>query len=155
VVFLLLAIAAAVASAPLWWPRWRTVALPRRMLVAVVALCAAVTAALGGAHLVVVVIQLSGKAYDFRAYSLLLLGVVLVLPAIVCGATIPGLLRGERRARRGALAAFLWLLAINAALIPLQGFAILLTLAATVGIAALLAISRTAPGSAGAPSSAP
>jgi uncharacterized membrane protein YidH (DUF202 family) len=98
VVPLLLGIAAVLSSSVLWWPRWRSVALARRLLVALVALCAAVTAALGGAHLVVVAAQMPGKVYDFRAYSLLLLGVALVVPPIVCAATISGLLGGERRA---------------------------------------------------------
>ena len=136
----MLGIAAVLASSVLWWPRWRDVALSRRTIVALVALCAAVTAALGGAHLLAVAAQLAGKVYDFRAYSLLLLGVVLVLPALVCGTTIPGLLRRERRARRTALAACVWLLAVNAALIPLQGFAVLLTVAAGVGCVALGAL---------------
>jgi hypothetical protein len=131
----LLAAAAALASVPIWWPAWRGVALARRLLVSLAALCAAITAALGGAHLIVVATQIPGNTYDFRAYSLLLLGAVLVLPALVCGAAVPGLVRGDRSARRLGLGAFAALLLVNLPLIPLQGFAILLSVTAAVGIA--------------------
>ncbi len=66
-------------------------------------------------------------AYDFRFYSLVLVGVVAIIPAI------SGLLPGRSRVRAAAL-----LLAINVPLIPLQDFAIAFTIAGAATLAILL-----------------
>jgi hypothetical protein len=140
----LIAIALALASMPLWWRSWQTYPRGRRVLASVSALCAAITALLGAAHLVVVAAALPDKTYDFRVYSLLLLGVSLVLPALVGGAVVPALVRGDGRARHLALGAFATLLLVNLPLIPLQGFAIFLSIAAAIGISAVVLLRTPA-----------
>ena len=128
------------ASAAFWWPGWRETALGLRAVAAVVLLSAGATAGLGGAHLVVVIGQLVGRAYDFRGYALVLLGVVLVVPALVCVLAAPGLVRGERRAWRAAMLGFAALAMVNVPLMPLQGFAIALSAAAALGLLVLFGV---------------
>ena len=80
--------------------------------------------------------------YDFRFYSLLLLGAVLVSLALLCILAAPGIARGEPNARRRALAASASLLAVNIPLMPLQGFAVAFTAFAAVNAAGMLLLRR-------------
>ncbi len=85
------------------------------------------------AHLGAVVslpLRAAAAPYDFRMYSLLLLGVVGIVPSVLGMRAIPGLARGtlacgsRRRARHACFA----LLAVSIPLIPLQDFAIALSI---------------------------
>ena len=75
--------------------------------------------------------------YDFRFFSLLLLGVVGLAPAVQGLRVWPGLARSEKSCWRRALRACLLLLAINVPLIPLQDFAIAFSIAGTAVLASL------------------
>jgi len=86
----------------------------------------------GGAHLTSVLGQaLSGKApeggapftYDFRFYSLVLLGVLLVVLGMPCLLAARGLARGDASGWRMAFWSSLSLLVINAPLVTIQDFA--------------------------------
>ena len=102
-----------------------------RLAVGAVSLFFIGAAVLFGVHLgAILTLILRGDvfAYDFRFYSLVLLGVVAIIPAI------SGLLPGRSRVRAAAL-----LLAINLPLIPLQDFAVAFTIAGVATLAILLA----------------
>ncbi|HEV8322844.1 MAG TPA: hypothetical protein VG389_14615 [Myxococcota bacterium] len=57
--------------------------------------------------------------YDFRAYSLMLLGAVIAVPGAALAFATRGLARGERGPFRLAVALTLWLLAVTAPALPL------------------------------------
>jgi len=118
-------------------------------LVAVAAInlfCGAVIGPLGTAHLVAVVGRaLAGKGsgpggtfvYNFRFYSLALLGVMLIAAALACLTSVRSLMRGDPTGRRVALAATAVLLVLNVPLIPIQGFAVGFSVFALANLAAL------------------
>lgn len=84
------------------------------------------------------------RAYDFRLYSLLLLGALLIWAGVECLRAAPGLSRGSRSARRTALRATLAVLAIVVPLIPLQlVFGTLLTALSILSLAVLTWAART------------
>jgi len=127
---------------------WRRRApIPLLLLTAVNVVCGLANLLLGGAHLVAVLRRaLAGQgfggaevfAYDFRFYSLLLVGLLILLPGFLCLRHARGLTQGEASAYRQARRATLWLLAVNLPLIPIQGFAVLLSAFAGANLLALL-----------------
>jgi len=111
-------------------------------------LCGLGNGLLGGAHLTAVVRRallgqgFGGAAdftYDFKFYSVVLLGLLIAVPGVVCLVQARGLTRGEPQARKRALWLSGWLLAISGPLIPLQGFAILLSGLSLVNLIGLAA----------------
>ncbi len=99
-----------------------------------------VTAALSAGHLVAVLIvelRRSPVIYDFRFYSLLLLGVVNGTLALAALRVARRLAAGEREARRTAMRAMLGLLVVNVPLGPIQGFATALAIFASLDLIAL------------------
>ncbi|HEX6899219.1 MAG TPA: hypothetical protein VF789_05875 [Thermoanaerobaculia bacterium] len=94
--------------------------------------------ALGLAHLVAVVIVAINRGrqhefvYDYRFYSLLQLGVLLIAAGIMASIKAAGLARGELAAWRASLSVWIAILAINLPLVPLQGFAVLFSVLAAL-----------------------
>jgi hypothetical protein len=83
-----------------------------------------------------------GALYDFRRYSLMLLGALLITTGLRLLAYGPGLVRREHRSWKGALWTAVVLLAINAPLMPIQGFAIGFTAFSLVTLVLLVALRR-------------
>jgi hypothetical protein len=119
----------------------------RIAVVVVVIACGAAHLILGGAHLVAVLSQAaSGRGhggaalftYDFHFVSLVLLGLVLVVPGVVCLTQVLGLARGRPAAWTRATWSALVLTAINGALLPIQGFAVPLVAVAGLALPVLL-----------------
>ncbi len=134
------------------WEGWRRRApIPLLLVAAVNVVCGLGNLLLGGAHLVVVLSRaLAGHgfsgaevfAYDFRFYSLVLVGLLILLPGFLCLRHARGLTQGEASAYRQARRATLWLLAVNLPLIPIQGFAGMLSALAGLNLFALLLLHR-------------
>ncbi len=107
-----------------------------------------VTVGLAAAHLLGVLIVELGRSplkYDFHVYALLLLGAMLAAMGARLAAAAAGVVRGEHTAWRRAVAAAVTLLAVNAPLAPIQGFAVALCIFVAIGLVALLAVrSRVA-----------
>jgi hypothetical protein len=125
-------------------------------------LCGLSNALLGGAHLVVVLARaLSGQGfggkdsftYDFHFYSIVMVGILLILPGLHCLHHAHGLVRGRAAAWRGAFWASLVLLCVNLPMVPFQGFAGLLTPLAAASLVGLSLARRrfTSRAPAGAP----
>ncbi len=76
--------------------------------------------------------------YAFPFYSVVLLGVLIAGPGLACLWQTRRLWRGEAAARRVALRWTGVLLCINVPLIPLQDFAILLTVTSALNLIALI-----------------
>ncbi len=108
-------------------------------------LCGSENVLLAGAHLTAVIGRaLAGKGsgnapflYNFRFYSLVFVGLVIVIPGILCLISVKGLIKGHLSAWRRALWASLALLAVNVPLAPIQGFAYALAAVALVNLVAL------------------
>jgi hypothetical protein len=104
--------------------------------------CGFITAAMAAGHLIGVVttaIDRSPPQYTFRAYSLLLLGAVLVALGTLLAVASMRVVYGERPAwRQGAWAAIA-LLAVNIPLAPINGFGGFLSIIAMIALVALLA----------------
>jgi hypothetical protein len=83
--------------------------------------------------------------YDFRFYSLELLGGLLIALGLGLVFAAAGIARGEVMARRAAIGACLGLLAVNLPLMPLQGFAIGFSVFAAIGLAVLLFVRPRGP----------
>jgi hypothetical protein len=81
--------------------------------------------------------------YDFGFYSLVLLGVVILVPALVSIAQAPRLTAGDSRAWRRAAWSSLALVAVNAPLAPIQNSAYLLGGLALVDLVALWLARRS------------
>jgi len=93
---------------------------------AVTFFCGALIGLLGVAHTVAVIGRaLRGPTfeYNFRLYSLVMLGVSLIAGGLCCLSTSWNVARGDARAWKTALAATTLLLVVNAPLMPIQGFA--------------------------------
>jgi hypothetical protein len=116
-------------------------------LVAVAAVtffCGVLIASLGSAHTIAVI----GRAlrgpfvYNFRLYSLVLLGACQIAGGLRCLSTSWRVARGDARAWKAALAATMLLLIVNVPLIPIQGFAGATSLIAVVTLVTLIATGR-------------
>jgi hypothetical protein len=134
VAILLAALAAAVTLAARARRRgagWRTA-----IAAAVVLFVGLVAAALGVAHEVAVIAVAAERAaftWDFRFASLLLVGLLLAAAGLTCAAGAFELSRGTGAYGRALVGAVLLLL-VNAPLIPVQGFAVALSVAAVVAL---------------------
>jgi hypothetical protein len=103
---------------------------------AVDALCGLSNFLLGSAHFFAVLgrglrgtgLHAAAQAfiYDFRFYSLAMLGLLLIVPGVLCLRSARGLTRGEAIAWKNAFWASVVLVVVNGPLIPIQRFAILL-----------------------------
>lgn len=80
--------------------------------------------------------------YDFRFVSLVLVGLFIAVPGLVCAWAARPIARGNRTAWWRALWATLILIAVNVSLMPLQRPAVVLGALAAVNLAALLLLSR-------------
>ena len=112
---------------------------------AVAFFCGALIASLGGAHTLTVIgraLRRPTFVYDFRLYSLVLLGLCQVAGGLRCLSTSWNLVRGDERAWRAALAATTLLLVVNVPLIPIQGFAGATSLVLAMTLITLLATGR-------------
>jgi hypothetical protein len=99
------------------------------------AICGLASSLLGGAHFFAVMGRalrgagLQGApdfSYNFRFYSLVMLGILLAVPGILCLRSASGLTKGEPAAWKNALWSSIVLMVVNGPLIPIQRFAILL-----------------------------
>jgi hypothetical protein len=105
----------------------------------------ALIASLGGAHTLAVVgraLRRPSFVYDFRLYSLVLLGVCQITGGVRCLSTSWSLVRGSAGAWKAALAATAWLLIVNVPLVPITGFAGLPALLASATLITLIATGR-------------
>jgi hypothetical protein len=108
----------------------------------------ALVGALGVAHLVAVAIGAIAPGrqhqfvYDFRFYSLALLGVLLTAAGLMAATEAARLARGQRAAWRGSLSVWAAILAINLPLVLLQGFAALFTVLAALALLLLGGLRR-------------
>lgn len=90
----------------------------------------ALIGALGAAHLAAVVVAAIERGrqqqfvYSFHAYSLVLLGVLLIVTGLMAALQAAHLGRGHDAAWRTSLYVWTAILAINLPLVPLQGFAV-------------------------------
>ncbi len=80
--------------------------------------------------------------YDFRFYSLLNLGVLLIAGGVACAVLAHRLMRGELRAWKGTLWATVLLLAVNLPLIPIEDNAYVPSAFAFVNLVALVATRK-------------
>lgn len=119
----------------------------RVVVVVVVAACGAAHVFLGGAHTIAVVGNAaSGRghggaaafAYDFDFLSLVILGLLLVIPGVICLLQLVGIARGRRAAWNRAIWSALLLAALDGALLPIQGLAVPLVSLAGAALVALL-----------------
>jgi hypothetical protein len=107
-------------------------------------ICGLTCLILGTGHLIAVAERVFRRAtslgsYNFRAYSLLLIGLLISASGLFCLVHLHGLLKGSRLAWNNSLWASVLLLIINAPLAPLQRFAVLLTALSVTNIIALAA----------------
>ena len=112
---------------------------------AVTFFCGALIASLGSAHTVAVIGRaLRGPSfvYNFRLYSLVLLGTCQMAGGLRCLSTSWRVTRGDARAWKSALAATMLLLIVNVPLVPIQGFAGATSLIAGVTLITLIATGR-------------
>ena len=99
------------------------------------AICGLASSLLGGAHFFAVMaralrgVGIQGAvafSYDFRFYALLMLGLLLAVPGILCLRSARSLTKGEPAAWKNAFWSSVVLMVVNGLLIPIQRFAILL-----------------------------
>ena len=108
----------------------------------------ALIAMLGVAHLAAVIVaalERSGRhqfVYSFRFYSLVLLGVLLVLTGLRAAVPAAHLARGDRAAWRESLLVWTAILAINLPLAPIQGFAVGFSILALIALLLLVGTRR-------------
>ena len=115
---------------------------------AVVALAGAECALLGVGHVYGVIERAATRTdfvYDFRFYSLVLLGFVLAAAGLAALCVIPGLANRSIAAWRAAFWSSAFLAAINLSLGPIQGFGYVLGGLSVASVVALLAIRRSLP----------
>ena len=104
--------------------------------------------ALGVAHLTGVATASLEQArqhrfvYNFRSYSLVLLGVLLIAAGLVAAIQAGRLAQGHRTAWRASLSVWTALLVISLPLVPLQGFAVLFSVFAALGLVLLCGMRR-------------
>jgi hypothetical protein len=78
---------------------------------------------------------IAGVPYDFRIYSLLLFGVVILAGGLTAIRASAGIVRGDSDARRRASRAMLMVLAVVIPVMPMQDAAPILIVPAAVGFA--------------------
>ena len=114
------------------------VPVARLLVAAYTYFAGALIGALGVAHLTAVVVasihRQSRFLYDFRFYSLILLGAVLVVTGVMAAMQSGWLARGHRVAWRGSLSVWAAILAVNLPLVPLQRFAVLFSALAVLAL---------------------
>jgi hypothetical protein len=117
----------------------------------VAGVCGLVVAGLNAAHLSAVVRRalagqgFAGKAhfeYDFHFYALLLTGVAMAIPGVLCVWASIGLARGRRSSWRLACWSSLVILLVAAPLVPVQGFAPLIAGLGATSFAVLVALGK-------------
>jgi hypothetical protein len=120
-----------------------------RLLIALYGYSAgALIGTLGVAHLAAVVVaSLDGGrqhqfVYSFHFYSLVLLGVLLIVTGLVAAMQAAHLARGHRAAWRASLSVWTAILAINLPLVPLQGFAVVFSVLAGLELVLLGGMRR-------------
>lgn len=130
--------------------RLRRVPLPlTRLLIAVCGYFAgALVGTLGLAHLVAVIIVAINRGYQhqfvysFNFYSLVLLGVLLIVAGVSATIETARLALGHRAAWRASLLIWTAILAINLPLVPIQGFAVLFSVLAALELLLLVGMRR-------------
>ena len=115
---------------------------PLRLVVAALdAVCGLANLLLGLGHLQGVLRKAFGGpepfSYNFHFYSVVMLGVLVAAPGLVCLWNVRGLARGERRAWKRALGASLTVITVNAPLVPFNDFPAVLMSFAAVNLIAL------------------
>ena len=141
----LLALSGLIAAALVFFAGRRHAPTALALVAGLDTLCGSESVLLAGAHLTAVIGRaLAGKgsgsapfAYNFRFYSLVLTGLAIVVPGLLCVLSVKGLLRGEKAAWRRALWSSVVLLAVNIPLLPIQGFAYALAAVALFNLTAL------------------
>jgi hypothetical protein len=112
---------------------------------AVTFFCGALIASLGGAHTLAVIgraLRRPSFVYDFRLYSLILLGACQIAGGLGCLSTSWRVARGDARGWKAALAATTLLLIVNVPLMPIQGFAGATSLVLVITLITLTATGR-------------
>ena len=107
--------------------------------------CGALIGLLGAAHTLAVIGRaLRGPAseYDFRLYSLVMMGVALIAGGLRCLSTSWNVARGDVRAWKAAIGATTLLLVVNLPLVPIQGFAVGLSVFLVMTLLVLTATRR-------------
>ncbi len=122
---------------------------PMRLFLAVCCYFAgALIGALGVAHIVAVILAAIDQAqhqpfiYNFRFYSLLQLGVLLITAGFMAAIRALSLAGGDRAAWRASLFVWIAILAINLPLVPIQRFAIIFSVLAALELMLLCATRR-------------
>ncbi len=130
--------------------RFRRVSLSlTRLLIAVYGYFAGgLVGTLGVAHSFAVIMTSVARArqhpfvYTFRFYSLVLLGVLLIVAGLIAAIEAERLARGHRAGWRASLSVWTAILVINLPLVPLQGFAVLFSVLAALGLLLLAGTRR-------------
>jgi hypothetical protein len=143
---------ATIAAAGLAWLVWLEFGFARRatapavlcIVAAADGICGLATAVLGIGHLTAVIARAvsRGSNYNFRLYSVGLIGVLLSGLGLFCLVQAKELLKRSRLAWNAALWASTLLVIVTAPLIPIQSFAIPLTIVATINLVFLIASRR-------------
>ena len=108
-------------------------------------LCGALIGLLGMVHTLAVIGRaLRGPAfeYNFRLYSLVMMGVAQIAGGVRCLSTSWNLARGDVRAWKAAVGATTLLLVVNLPLMPIQGFAVGFSVFLAVNLLVLIATRR-------------
>lgn len=105
----------------------------------------ALVGALGTAHLVSVAAEAMRVpfVYDFRFYSLMLLGLLFIVPGYLGVVAAARLLGATGSSMRWLMLVWCAVLCVDLPLIPIQGFAILFSALAAIGLLALYVLHRT------------
>lgn len=136
----------AVLGATLWFvfaARRRRAPGPLIAAAAVGLFSGTMIAVLGATHTIAVIggaLRRAPFQYDFRLYSLVLLGVLLMSGGARCLLPAWKLTRGDAAAWRAAVGATVMLLAVNLPLMPIQGFAVGFSVFLGVNLVTLLLV---------------
>lgn len=144
-------LAGAATATALAIPLFRRLApSPIRLLNAVYAyLAGGIVGAFGAAHTAAVTLASIERArgqqfvYDYRFYSLILLGAVLIAGGLLATLQAASLARGQPAGWRASVTVWAAILAVNLPLVPLQGFAVLFSALATVALLLLAGTKRS------------
>jgi hypothetical protein len=122
-------------------------ACARLLFLAVIdGICGLTNLVLGAGHLTAVVVRAltveAAHSYDFRRYSLVMVGFLTCAGGLICLLNVGGLLKHSNCAWKNALWASALLVTVNAPLIPLQSFAVLLTSVSVTNVIGLLWVQQ-------------